>query len=185
MGLLTLLGTVAPALLRFAGKENAAAVTERAAAAAQVLTGEAQPERAIDAIRANPELLARFQAMSNEIAIAEMEAETRRLEAQNATIRAEIQSSDPYVRRARPTFLYAIAITWSVQMVGFGAAVVLHPTEAPKILSALGDVAFMWAIALPVVGVYIKVRSDDKKTSSGMPAPSMLQSIAGMLGRGH
>jgi len=178
------LGQLVPSLLRLAGKDNAAAVADKAVTAAKVLTGKEDPNAAIDAIKANPELLARFQQMANEIVIAELEAETRRLEAVNATMRAEVASADPFVRRARPSFIYAMAVSWSIQMLAISAAIIIDSTSAGTLISAATGLTGMWAVALAVIGVYFKSRSDDKKVAAGMEAPSMLSSIGALMKRG-
>ena len=177
------LAQLAPALLRLAGKDNAAEVVDQGVSIAKRLAGKDDPDAALEAIRANPQLLVEFQRTMNDIVIAELEAETRRLEAINQTMRAEITSADPYVRRARPTFLYVMAGTWALQTLAFFIAVISYPTEAPKILASLGDVAFMWTIALSVIGVYVKVRSDDKKVAAGQEPPTAVEALGRIFKR--
>lgn len=181
--LLLALAQLAPSLLRIAGRDNAAALAEQGIGIARTLSGKEEPQDAFDVLRANPQLLAQFQQAMNDVVIAELEAVTRRLEAVNHTMRTEIESSDPYVRRARPTFLYIMAGTWAVQTLGLVLAIVLWPVEAPKILASIGELAFMWAIALSVIGVYVKVRSDDKKVAQGQEPPSALESIGNIFRR--
>lgn len=177
------LAQLVPSLLRLKGKDAAAAVADEGIAVARRLTGKEEPDAALEVLRAKPELLAQFQAQINDVVIAELDAETRRLEAVNATMRAEAQSKDPFVRRARPMFLYVIGFTWALQTIGFFIAVVWKPQHAATILAAIGDLAFMWTIALSVVGVYVKVRSDDKKTAAGEAPPTALEAIANLVRR--
>jgi phosphoglycerate-specific signal transduction histidine kinase len=67
--------------------------------------------------------------------------ETEKLREINASLRTEIESQDPYVRRMRPTFGYLMAFTWAAQM--FAVAI--------------------WAVGLSVLGIYVYKRSEDKK----------------------
>lgn len=183
MGFLALASLV-PSVLRFFGKENEAQVADKVVAAGKSLTGKEEPGEISEALKANPELLAKFQQMANEIVIAEMQEETKRLAETNATMRAEISSGDPFVRRARPTFLYVMALTWGIQAIGLTAAIVWKPEVGAKLIGSLADLTAMWSVALAVVGVYVKTRSDDKKVAAGRPAPTTLESLTSILKRG-
>lgn len=181
--LLLALAQVVPALLRFVGKENEAQVAEKAVAIGEVLTGKQDAGEIVEALKVNPELAAKFQAMANELVLAELQEETKRLEAVNATMRAEYASGDPYVRRSRPTFLYVMAFTWGLQMLGLTVAVALYPERGAELIKAAGELTFMWSVALSMVGVYVKGRSDEKKAAAGQAAPSALESIASIVRR--
>ncbi len=117
-------------------------------------------------------------------------AETLRLETVNRTMRAEAASNDPFVRRWRPLFGYIVALTWGIQVTGITAAilyVVISGTESASLLytgisAVMGDMAVMWAIALSVLGISVKKRSDDKAIASGQtPAPGLVAKLANAL----
>jgi hypothetical protein len=177
------LAALVPSLLRFLGKDNEAAVADKVVEVGKALTGKEEPAAIAEALKANPELLAQFQRMATEVVIAEMNEETKRLAETNATMRAEIASNDPFVRRARPAFLYAMALTWTLQMIGLMVAIALNPQQGAALITAAAGLTAMWSVALAVVGVYVKGRSDEKKVAAGKDAPSMLESIADMVGR--
>lgn len=99
------------------------------------------------------------------------------------TMRAELAPDGPYVRRARPTFLYAMALSWLVQTLALSIAVVFHPEQAGVVITAAAGLTAMWGMALAVVGVAVKTRSDDKARALGHEVPTALQSIAGLLVR--
>jgi hypothetical protein len=80
----------------------------------------------------------------------------------NASLRAEIRSEDWYVRRWRPTFGYAMAITWTATMAAIAWAIVAEPVQAPAIIAALVNTSPIWGIALGVLGVAVVKRSQDK-----------------------
>ncbi|RCK39986.1 MULTISPECIES: 3TM-type holin [Thalassospira] len=85
----------------------------------------------------------------------------------NRTIRAEVQSEDAFVRRWRPSFGYAVALTWIMTMGSIAAAIILTPLQAPAIIAALVNTSPIWGIALGVLGVSVVKRSADKKIGEG------------------
>lgn len=86
----------------------------------------------------------------------------------NATFRSEVQSEDAYVRRWRPTFGYAVALTWTATMGAVAWAIVAEPTQAPTIITALVNTSPIWGIALAVLGIAVHKRSQDKQTAAGV-----------------
>lgn len=181
--MLMALGQLVPGLLRWAGSDKAAAVADQAVAVAQQVTGAASADDALAALQSRPELLVQYQQAMAPVLLAELEADCKQLESVNATMRAEAASADPYVRRARPTFLYAMALTWTLQTVGLMVAVVLQPSLGAALLQAAADLTTLWGIALTVVGVAVKARSDDKARAMGLEAPTIFQTIAQAMGR--
>ena len=71
------------------------------------------------------------------------------------------------MRRWRPTFGYAVALTWAVQMGGLTWAVVMTPEFAGEILAALSNLSIIWGVALSVLGVNVVKRSQDKAVAAG------------------
>jgi hypothetical protein len=95
-------------------------------------------------------------------------AETRHTLAQiNASLRAEARSDDWYVRRWRPTFGYAVALTWTATMIAVSWSIIDDPTQAPAIIAALVNTSPIWGIALGVLGVAVVKRSQDKARLGG------------------
>ncbi|WP_142849965.1 3TM-type holin [Telmatospirillum sp. J64-1] len=80
----------------------------------------------------------------------------------NATFRTELGVNDPYVRRWRPTFGYAMALTWTVTMTAIAWAIIADPAQAPSIITALVNTSPIWGIALGVLGISVVKRSQDK-----------------------
>lgn len=181
--LLLALAQLVPSVLRLGGKENAAAVVDQGVALAQKLTGKDTPDAALEAVKANPQLLLEFQRTMNDVVIHELDEETKRLQAVNETMRTEIASGDPFVRRARPGFIWSMNISWFIQMGAISWAIAFEPESAGSLISAAAGLTGMWGVALAVIGVYFKARSDDKKLASGTPAPSMLESLSKMVQR--
>ena len=105
-------------------------------------------------------------------------------------MRVEYGSSDPYVRRWRPTWGYVSAAAWAIEALaivaaligGTVAALIGQATTAQVLLGAMpgiiGAMAALWSIALAVLGVSITQRSKDKALQLGKdPAPSMLDAV--------
>ncbi len=182
--LLLAIAELAPIVMRAAGKDSEASVVESGVALARRLSGKEDPDAALEAIRANPEMLLKFQLSMNEVTAAELAAETERLKQVNETMRAEIQSGDPFVRRARPGFIWAMSASWSIQMLAISISIVSEPDKTGQLISAASGLTGMWAVALAVIGVYVKARSDDKKLAAGESAPSMLESVGALFKRG-
>ena len=57
----------------------------------------------------------------------ELARDTQTLKSINRTIRAEVGSEDAFVRRWRPSFGYAVALTWIMTMGAIAAAIILTP----------------------------------------------------------
>lgn len=165
----------APKLAKWIFGDDGEKVATQVLDVARSVTGQDEAQSAADALKANPALLVEFQRQTQAMEVRLQEEETKRLKSVNATMRAEYASNDVYVKRWRPTFGYAMAATWSLQILGsmFGIiyAIVAVPTEAAVILTAIGEATAatvpMWAVALSVIGVSVWKRSEDKKTAAG------------------
>ncbi len=88
--------------------------------------------------------------------------DTRVLNTVNTTIRAEVASSDAFVRRMRPTFGYIMALTWGIQMIAVAVTMFVNPDAASDIISALAELGMMWSVGLSVLGVYVYRRTSEK-----------------------
>jgi len=168
-------------------EENARAIANIATA----VTGVDDAQAAVAAIKADPQLLIQMQAQIMQFQTDQYKSETARLEAVNATMRAEYASGDPYQRRWRPTFGYVAAFTWTVQgVVVFGMlayVVVNEPTRIAETITAIADLmralAEHWLYALAVLGIAVWKRSDDKKNAlqEGAADNSIIGAIASRI----
>ncbi len=84
----------------------------------------------------------------------------------NESLRAEIASTDKYVRRMRPTFGYLMAGTWAAQMFGLAYVVVFKTEIAANVMQGMAALSTIWAVGLSVLGIYVYKRSEDKKLFS-------------------
>ena len=149
-----------------------AAVSVASQIAGVPITDEASAQQAAQAIQADPAKLAEYQRALNEKALAAMKEETARLLITNETARAEIASSDPFVRRMRPTFGYAMALTWTVQMMAASYTIVMQPARAAEVLNGIAATTALWGIGLAVLGIYVNGRTKEKG-AQGLGLPSI------------
>lgn len=169
-----------PGIVRLLKGENAGAVAEQVVGAARALTGTEDPQAAIETVTSDPEILKRWIEHVQAIHVAEIESEVEKLREINATVRAEATSDDWYVRRARPTVTYVIAFSWGWFIGSIGYAISTKPLkEVTAMIDAVSGTMPLWGIALAVIGVYVKKRSDDKAVDAGIAPPSVL----GMFGK--
>lgn len=161
--LIPLLASIAPSVVKWAIGDKAGAVAQGVADLAMGVAGKDTPEAAVEAIKANPALMVEFQAQLNAFEIAMYQEETKRLAEINQTIRVEAQSGDPYVRRMRPTFGYAMALTWATQMAAISWVIISDPANAGAVIAAMASLSTIWSVALAVLGVYSYGRTQEKK----------------------
>jgi hypothetical protein len=98
-------------------------------------------------------------------AIAQMNSDEYKsaIEQVNLSLRAEVASSDAYVRRMRPTFGYIMAITWAAQMLSIAFVILDAPEKAGAVMAAMGNLDTVWTVGLSVLGIYVYKRSQDKQ----------------------
>lgn len=118
-----------------------------------------------------------------------IQAETQKIAEINKTMRAEITSTDEYVRRWRPTFGYVVSGAWAVQITGSTAtliyAVFKDPAAAGNIINMVatfnGSTSVLWTIALSVLGINVVKRSQDKVVKAGGGATGILQGFSQLI----
>ena len=154
-----------PGLIRWISGDDsskAASVADQVIGVARTVTGKANGGDALAAIKADPALALQLQQswLAHDLALSQ--DETRQLAEINATMRAEAASGDRYVRCWRPTFGYAVALTWTATMVAVSWLIIAEPAQAPAVIAALVNTSPIWGIALSVLGVSVVKRSQDK-----------------------
>lgn len=169
----------APALGTLLGGPAGGAV---GAVIASALGTNATPQSVVKAIQGDPEAAAKLRQIEADESVTlrrlTLESETARLAEVNKTIRAEVSSSDPFVRRARPMFLYVVA--FSIAMEVLVAVYVVAVGESMAELAALYQaLSIPQSIAAAMCGVYLKKRSDDKAVAAGYQPQGLLQSMFG------
>ncbi|MBV6633325.1 MAG: ribokinase [Alphaproteobacteria bacterium] len=118
-----------------------------------ITAGQITPERVAEANR-HTERMAQISADEYRTTIEEV----------NKSLRAEVVSSDPYVRRMRPTFGYVMALTWAGQMGAIAYVIVSYPGQAGQVIIAMASLGTIWTVGLSVLGIYVYKRSQEKQT---------------------
>lgn len=122
-------------------------------------------QRAVKNGAVTPEQMSMAQAHLEKMAAIEGETRAKTIAQVNESLRAEITSNDPYVRRMRPTFGYMMAATWGAQMGAVAWVMVRDPGRAGMIINAMESLGTIWAVALSVMGIYVYQRSAEKRAA--------------------
>lgn len=160
-----LLAKLAVPVILEALKTGLGRIDHPAARGASVAIDELQGAVATGAI--TPEQLVHVEKM----AAVRAEGDSKILESVNASLRAEVASTDPYVRRMRPTFGYMMAVTWGAQMMAIAYVIIAEPREAGNVMNGMADLGTIWAVALSVLGIYVYQRSNEKMTGFEILSP--------------
>lgn len=178
-----LVGKAAPLLGGLLGGPAGAAAGSLISSALGV---ENSPEAVEQALRDKPEALIRIRQIEKERQVElrrlTVESETARLVEINKTMRAEAASNDAFVRRWRPSFGYAITLTWVLQTIALCWAIVGKPEKAVEIVNAMVALTPMWGIALTVLGIQVRERSKDKQVQAGFQPSSLFELLKGARG---
>lgn len=134
---------------------------------AAVGRAEIAPEQMAEANR-HVEALARLESEDYRTAITEV----------NTSLRAEVTSNDPYVRRMRPTFGYIMAVTWLAQMMAVAWVIIADPVQAGAVIAALASLGTIWSVGLAVLGIYVYKRSEEKRGITGDVPATLLAGVA-------
>ena len=161
------LAQVVPTIVGWIAGDDAEEKAETIVNAAVAVTGAATGRKALDLIKAHPEAALKFQQAMMALERDFFMEETKRLEAVNKTIRAEVMSKDAYVRRMRPTFGYILAGTWALTMIAVAYTIFATPHYAGEIIGHIGELSTMWTVGLAVLGIYVWGRSSEKGAFMG------------------
>ncbi|AOY11843.1 hypothetical protein BGL48_11875 [Salinivibrio sp. SS3] len=171
-----IIGTAAPMIGTLIGGPAGTAVGGMVASALGV---ENTPDAIEQELKANPEALLKLKQLESEERVrlrelsveqSKIESEERRnqLTQQHATMQAELASNDPYVRRWRPTFGYAMCVAWCLLFAGIAYALVASPEHAADMINAVVALTPLFSVALAVLGISIHKRSQDKQVAKGV-----------------
>ncbi len=117
----------------------------------------------------SPEQIAEANRHAERLAEMKINEQQAAYEQVNESLRAEVASSDIYVRRMRPTFGYLMAFTWAAQMFAVAYIIVFRTEDTAYILEAMESLGMIWAIGLSILGVYFYRRGGEKR----IPAAAM------------
>ena len=181
----TIVGSAAPMIGTLIGGPAGSVVGGMVASALGV---ENTPSAIEQELKSNPQALVKLKQLESDERIkfkelsfkhAEIESEERQLSIvqQHATMQAELASNDPWVRRWRPTFGYAVCLAWCLLFFGLAYAMVMHPKSAADLVGAVVALTPLFGIALSILGVSIHKRSVDKQVSAGLKPVGIVAGI--------
>jgi len=141
---------------------------------AKVFGSDDNPDEVMKAIKADPEAAIKLMKIELDNKVELQGLELEKLKAVNETMKAEMQSDDPFVRRWRPFYGYCVAISWAIQMMGFTVMFVYtaikNPSQLPTLIQQFallsGSLVTLWGIALAVLGVSVHKISKDKEVAN-------------------
>ena len=159
---------------------------------AKRVTGVEDETKLVDAFQASPELRLQFEREAMQLTLSLYQEDTKRLQAVNETMRAEYASSDAFVRRARPTWMYVCAYTWGIQVIAVSVGIlygtIITPQYSKEIFVGISELisamTIMWSVALTALGVYVRERSREKAIKAGVEPATILSGVTKILGRG-
>ena len=155
---------------------------------ASLLGVENTPQAIEQELKNNPEALVKLKQLEfeNQVQLKQiafeheaLKSEERKLAVvqQNATMQAELASNDPWVRRWRPTFGYAVCAAWCLLFFGLAYAMVMHSTQAAELVNSIVALTPLFGIALSVLGISIHKRSVDKQVIAGKEPVSVMAGL--------
>lgn len=133
------------------------------------------PDAVLDTLRQDPDAIIKYKLAelqtNRDVLVAFEQAEQEKLRIVNETMRSEHNSHDAFVRRWRPFYGYAVALSWFIQMTSFSFMFTYVAINNSEELANLvqqfavlsGALISLWGIALAVLGVSVHQRSRDKK----------------------
>jgi hypothetical protein len=150
------------------------------------LIGESSVDKMVEKIESDPESLKKIISYeknnSDEIRklliqkeIVDLQEKTKQSEIINETIQSEYNVNNKFKSYWRPLWGYCTAIAWVVQMISIFVVIIFgvftdnsNFSDIITSISSLFDALVVpWVLALGVLGINIKQRSNDKKTMSG------------------
>lgn len=156
---------------------------------------EDSPDAVLKALEADPGAVERIRRLElqqrAELVRLRLTAETNRIEQDtkkiaevNQTMRIEAASNFAYVRNWRPTWGYATAFSWTVQSIAIAGVIIFAPERAGVVAQLVGALTPMWGIAMVVLGVAAKSRSEDKGLAAGHPPKTgLLSALASKISK--
>ncbi len=93
----------------------------------------------------------------------EADLDAKTLNSIHQTIRAEMSSSDKFIRFWRPLFGYSVAVAWFLNIATICYIVITDKTHAAQIIIALTETTSLWGVALGVLGVSVVKSNQDKR----------------------
>lgn len=162
---------------------------------AHTLGVENTPEAITTELTTNPDALLKIKQMESDerVRLRELAYEHAALESaerklalteQHKLMKAELDSDDPFVRRWRPTFGYAVCIAWTSLFFGIALLMLIHPEHTEAAFTGAAKLTGLFSVALTILGLNIHKRSQDKQVLAGALPTGILGSVASKFSGG-
>lgn len=119
-----------------------------------------------------------------------LEMQKTQIVEQAKTARAELSTGDKFVMYWRPSFGYALCLSFVIFTSALAYVLykaVQNPAEASLMLTAVsqvvGAVTVIWGTALAVLGINVHSRSKDKAIEAGHTSSGLLSGLMSKLGK--
>ena len=180
------LSKIVPGIVGFFGGDDAEQKAEKVIGLAKQATGIDDPQEAVNAINANPELQVKMQELTNNLIIAEMQEVTKRLQAVNATMQAEARSEHWPQWSWRPFngFMFGLTLFFNYafpQIVNMFITAWGETTTKLLTAGAIPEFVFVaWASVLGVTSWHRGVHKREKDGGGG--GKGVMEAIAKRIG---
>ena len=183
------LAQYAPKIVGLLGGEKAEETAEKVVNIARTITGEPDPRKAVEVIKANPELQLKFQEQANQFELEKARLIYSDQAGGREVVKTALLSDDPIVRQARPRMmiklgnsciLFAIYAPLSVVAAGYANLSAATMTDFMGMLKWIGG--FLFSAFMTSFTGYTVARTADKKIAAG-GAPGKALNMAARLGK--
>lgn len=186
LGLATFFAPKVPALVGRLAGPKAEAVAKDIIGIAEQITGTADPAKQRQILQANPDLVAQLadaaSKRESDYKLAELKVIADNEETTQETYRQELKSEHPYVWAMRPTFGYILALTLLLEAISVLYCVFEAPEALTSLATVLSSLSMVQSVALAVLGIYVKGRTDEKAIEqTGALAPGLMNSIGARI----
>jgi len=181
------LAQYAPKLVGWLAGDKAEETAEKVVNIAQNITGEQDPQKAVEAIKADPACQIKFQEQANQFELEKSRLVFGDQAGGREIVKTALLSDDPIVRQARPRMmirlgnsciLFAVYAPLSVIAAGHAHFAAATMTDFMGMLKWIG--AFLFSAFMTSFTGYTVARSADKKIVAGGAPGKALSMIAGL-----
>lgn len=145
---------------------------------------QAKPDQVVALRKIESVNQVKLQALVTEQAIAEIAAETQRIQSVNQTMQVEARAGG-WSGFWRPFWGVISALAWAFLAVCIGIVLVKNPTGLSTTLTAMSSLQFFWLIPLAILGVASHHRGKEKRVAAGEKPTNWLDGINALRGKKH
>lgn len=141
------------------------------------------PEAIYKELTTNPDALYKIKELElthkKDLEKMYLDADTQKLKEVNKTYQEELKQESKYVKFWRPTFGYALILTWVLTWFGVVYIIITDVQNAPLVINALVGATTLWSVALAVLGISVHTRSKDKHLMAGFQPKTIIEQLKG------